>query len=351
MVDFTTSEAQDYLAFVNQGLITGQSMMHKFGASTTVTSTERDVWNAPTNVDLVFQTVAAQYDIVSADVNDDVAGTGARTITLEGLDADFNELSETINLDGTTLVTTIGSFIRLNRAKIYDVGTYGGTNAGLITIRVTGSGDPQGYITAGKGQTRKAHYTIPAGKTAYMTRSNITMETGKTVTLDMHVRERADVILAPFKPNLAKHDWAGLDTPFENIINANHVFPEKTDVWFQSSVASGAPAIVSVDYDLLIINDLIVANDASFTATTSWQAVQIDGGDVGNATISVFNLGNSNVFLTVQGALPDPSFLGTSFIANGKREADNWLKVTLAGTEKLYCKTFTDSQIIGVHLS
>lgn len=248
----------DYFSAVNQGLVDGQEMVHKFGFSSAITSAQHHIWNVPTNVDLVWQTVASVYDVVSDDVDDTFLGTGARTVWLEGLDANFNTITETVELDGTTPVTTDASFIRLQRAKVMTCGAYTGSNEGDITIQVTGGGDIQGYIekapTHGEAQTQKSQYTVPAGKTAYIKAVNITMDSGKSVTLDLHAREGADIIAAPFKAAIVKHQWDGLDTPISQEFKANHIFPEKTDIWFDGSVSTGS-AIIEVDYDILLVDN------------------------------------------------------------------------------------------------
>lgn len=246
--------AGDYYSFINQGLITGQTMIHKFGFSSTINTDVHDIWNAPSAGDLIPQTVAAKYDIVSTSTSDTIAGTGARTLVLEGLDSDFKEISEIIELSGQTPKQSENTYIRLNRSFIDDVGTYGGSNAGLITIRVTGAGDPQGYIEATEAQTQKSHYTVPAGKTAYIIRISETMETGKTVTINLRARTMADIIVAPFKASRIRHQWDGLDTPVGERLFANHIFPEKTDIWFTAFVSTGT-AIVESDYDILLVDN------------------------------------------------------------------------------------------------
>jgi hypothetical protein len=82
-------------------------------------------------------------------------------MTIEGLDSDYLEISETVSLDGTVAVTTTASFFRINRMYCVTAGT-GGINAGNITATI--GGNAQAYIEAGEGQTQQTHYTVPAGK-------------------------------------------------------------------------------------------------------------------------------------------------------------------------------------------
>ena len=69
-------------------------------------------------------------------------------------------------MDGTTNVTTTEKFIAINRMFVSEAGS-GEVNAGNITATVGGTTRSQ--ITADRGQTLQAVYTVPAGYTAYVT--------------------------------------------------------------------------------------------------------------------------------------------------------------------------------------
>ena len=114
----------------------------------------------------------------SNDDDGDPAGTGARTVFIEGLDGDYNVVSETVTLNGQTAVNTTNSYLYVNQFYVVTVGS-GGQNAGIIyagTGTVT-SGVPAtiyDLIAAGFNQRTTAHYCVPAGYTGYMTRWTIT---------------------------------------------------------------------------------------------------------------------------------------------------------------------------------
>jgi hypothetical protein len=121
-----------------------------------------------------YLTSASSVYITSSDGNDATAGTGARTVEVQGLDQDYNLATETINVDDSASQTT---FIRVFRAIVKATGS-GGQAAGVISIRsaASGSGTLLAQIQkvgtgggASLGQTFMAMYTVPAGKTAYLT--------------------------------------------------------------------------------------------------------------------------------------------------------------------------------------
>ena len=102
------------------GQITGLSPQLKFGHNpASGNGTEDDIWAQGGN--LTWMSTASVLDIVSTVAADDgnpTTSTGAQTITVEGLDSSWNEQSVTYTLDGTTIVTTAESWIRVNRAFV-----------------------------------------------------------------------------------------------------------------------------------------------------------------------------------------------------------------------------------------
>ena len=60
--------------------------------------------------------------------------TGALTIEIFGLDANYNPISEVVILDGLTFVTTTKSYLRIFRGIIRSAGSTG-WNIGIITVR------------------------------------------------------------------------------------------------------------------------------------------------------------------------------------------------------------------------
>ncbi len=119
-----------------------------------------DVWVPGTAYPL--QATATQLEIVSASANDAAAGTGMRTAVITGLDANYNQIQETITLNGVTPVPTAGVYLRVNGLIGATAGS-GGTNAGAVTLRVVSAGATQAAITAGFSYAKNGLYTVPAG--------------------------------------------------------------------------------------------------------------------------------------------------------------------------------------------
>ncbi len=106
-----------------------------------------------------FPTAASTATIVSSSANDTANGTGARLVFLEGLDSNWNEVSEVLTLNGTSNVTGTVSFFRVNNARVVFSGS-GQTNAGNITVTVNAK--TVRYIAATESLDHTAVYSVPA---------------------------------------------------------------------------------------------------------------------------------------------------------------------------------------------
>lgn len=162
----------DFYLSVAKGEIAGHSSINKFGHNPAA-ATGEDVWGGG-GAYAFFPATAQAMDIVSTSANDTAAGTGARTVIVYGLDASWNEVSETVTLNGATPVNLVNSYIRMFRAIVLTAGS-SETNEGNITVEIQGSATVAIYIEAGDGQTQHAIYTIPAGKTAYFLKGYVAL--------------------------------------------------------------------------------------------------------------------------------------------------------------------------------
>lgn len=243
--------SRDFLTEVNQGNVPGFELVHKFGSNPDVGTTTEDVWEQGGLVP--WMEFAETLVVASTNVNDVTTGTGAWDVVIKSLDDDFNEIIETIDLLALPL-TTLTPSRRIQTLEVGGVGAYTGSNLGVITLTGSVTGDVHGTIPIGNGRSSQSQFTVPNGKTGYILRVAISMDTGKSVNVNIHNRQGADIVVAPFKPNLHLHHWDGISTPVNERLLANHRLPQKTDVWFDAVVPATA-ASVDVDYDILLVDN------------------------------------------------------------------------------------------------
>jgi hypothetical protein len=164
---------------VAEGNITDHTFIHKFGAVPSLSNgTTGSVWDIN---DTVYPWSA--FDTAGV-VNLDRANTSDanKVITVIGLDADYNETQESITLTNASNNTGTVVFKRVFRAFVAD----GVTNVGNIDIQRDST--TVARITATKGQTLMAVYTIPAGYTGYLYKGTASAQSGADATGNMFVR-------------------------------------------------------------------------------------------------------------------------------------------------------------------
>lgn len=99
----------------------------------------------------------------------DSGSKAARKVLIRGLNSDFEEVEDTINLNGTNLVESAVSFLRVNHFKVVKVGALDDVNVGDITVYKNDGTTALNQIPIGKCQASIAHYTCPTGQKAYIT--------------------------------------------------------------------------------------------------------------------------------------------------------------------------------------
>ena len=185
----------DFDMMVSGGYISDHTFNHKFGAVDGIgNNTTGTVWDIPNQ--LYPWTALDTPAVVNVERNN--ADDNGITVTVQGLDGDYLEVSEDIVISGADQVGT-QLFKRVNRAFISGATT----NAGDIDIEAGAAGGTTvARIQEGYGQTLMSVFTVPAGKTAYIHRITATAQDGKDATGWMYMREVNGV--TAFR---IKHTW------------------------------------------------------------------------------------------------------------------------------------------------
>lgn len=101
-------------------------------------------------------------------VVDKSAYTAAQAVLINYLDADLVEHNEIVVLNGTTAVATVNTdYVRVNGFRVIAAGTdY--KPKGNLSLREVDNSPVYSYITAGYNRARNSAFTVPAGKTLYV---------------------------------------------------------------------------------------------------------------------------------------------------------------------------------------
>lgn len=222
---------------VARGLVAGTKSVFKFGFNAALNTSEETVWAASTLY--VYPPSASVMTVSSGSTLDTAAGTGARTVTISGLDASYNEQSETVTLNGQTAVNTVGTYIRVNRAFVVTAGSTGTAQGNIYvgtgTVTTGIPANVYALIILGDNQTLMALWTVPAGYTAYIISAYVNAGDASVtqyITARFVQRPFGGVFRTASKITL--HD--GIGNFFDAVPPS---FTEKTDVEVRATSSSG----------------------------------------------------------------------------------------------------------------
>jgi hypothetical protein len=155
---------KDFRYKVGQGEISDASTVNKFAFNPDVDAASEEVI-ANFGGTFSIMTSADTLDVVSTSAQDGVAGTGALTILITGIDAAYLTQTETVTMNGVTPVTTSNSWLGINRVVVLTSGTNDG-NVGTITIDDTaGTVGTQAQLSPDESVTQQLIYHTQIGFT------------------------------------------------------------------------------------------------------------------------------------------------------------------------------------------
>lgn len=231
---------------VARGQVMGHSTVNIYGFQVSVTTTNIPVWEVAGAY--AYPASATTMNLASSvNTGPDLSGT---TILIQGLDANYAPISETLALTGTTVAVTTKSYLRINSMSVT-----AGVPTGTITLKNLANSVTYAQINPSIGRSQMAIYTVPAGYTFYLSR-----------------------IDAYTSANGSSADWiqyrnvnttsSGVTTltqqaPFTNTYHAQRVMPrpfaEKTDIQLQAKTSANTHAVAIAAEGYLIKNDLQAA--------------------------------------------------------------------------------------------
>ena len=247
-----------------RNLVTGMIVVKKFGRNTAV-GTSYSTIALGGNYRTPLSTAATTLRIkAGGNENDTANGTGAREVTLEGLDENFALATEAIATNGTSASSaTTTTFTRLFRCYVSKSGTYAtqstGSHSAAITIE-NGSGGTNWAVIGGsnfpKGQSEIGAYTIPSGYTGYVFLDDVTVDTNKTTDLIFFSRGGADDTAAPYEAMRARSVLIGIKAPIQlqGRVVPLGPFVGTCDIGYMGKVDTGT-ASVAVEFEIFLVQE------------------------------------------------------------------------------------------------
>ena len=245
---------------VAKGIVPGSFIMDKFGANHNLNIAQAaDIWTAG-EADVGKQIYDYQgfdlpgeeiLDINSTSGLDTALGTGANLLLLEGLDANFDVITDIIMLDGANIVKSNKAFLRLYRSFVVSAGATG-FNQGVIRHVATTTGYVMGEIEIGKNQTLMALYTVPRNHTAllYSIFASVSKKSVATeCDIEGYVRPFGGVFLLRLQRGMSTFGTSHFDI---DVSSTPTMIPEKSDIKVRSGITSGSGLAMTAGFSLLL---------------------------------------------------------------------------------------------------
>ena len=150
-----TGRTEDFKLQIARGHVSNHYHINKFGWNAALGSSFETIWDGSNVYTYQNSGVATAVSTVSS-------ADSASTVRISGLDANFEEATDLLTVDGAASTNT---YARINRAILITANT-GSINSNAIEIRQ--GGEIAAQISAGFGQTQMAIYTIPTDMTGYL---------------------------------------------------------------------------------------------------------------------------------------------------------------------------------------
>jgi hypothetical protein len=234
--------ASTYEMNVARGLIAGQYLESKNGFASGINQNDEvTIWNNATLYPWSSFTVAQKIYIISTSASD----TG-QVMRIEGLDANYDTITENITTNGVTAVATTQNFLRINRGYLVS----GATNVGTISQRLTSeTGTVVGSMVPGFARNKGGFFTVPRGYTAYIQYMDATQFRGGSGNIGGILKVFTRTGTGPFLCQVISEVVNG---QYNNTLNIPLICPEQTDIDFRI-VADGNGTQATCFWQMILI--------------------------------------------------------------------------------------------------
>jgi hypothetical protein len=208
-------------------------------------SSEGTIW--PKNTLYVFPSVAEKMSLYSSSTLDTT-----QSVLIEGLDANYNEISEVLILNGHTGTLSTLNYLRVNTMTVLVDSPLGNLSFGTGTVTNGLPANTYAYINAGDNITNTAVYSVPAGYTLRLSSGSISSgsSTGsQTVTAKFRSRINGVTYLTSNISIANNYQFF----PYNPTLD----IPEKSDVFNNVFTSSGAASVTATFNGWLIKNNII----------------------------------------------------------------------------------------------
>ena len=234
---------------IARGMVKDTSHIHRTGSRAVgalgSSGTDELIWQSSANTDIYWPTTAYVANVSSSSASDT-----AVTLTVKGLDSNWNSISETVRLNGTSTVSTTNTFIRVESV----INTSNTATIGAVAVKQNGS-YVTNFLPAAQPRGLRAVYSVPAANTAYLTKFDATIAGTSSGNI---------TVLVYAKDNTLNNGTGGQWVIYHvcRIASGSHdyefpvplKFTEKTDIKFVVNCATASVGI-ACNYDIILVQN------------------------------------------------------------------------------------------------
>jgi len=240
--------SNDFYLEVARGNVTGFASREIIGTVPAVAGTY-DVWNAGIDANKVITQVTTAALLYVSSSN---AGDTTQSVTITGLDANYDVITETIELNGQTRVTGTKAFLRVNGVEL-SAACAGNVYVYYVSAVTGGVPDTKSKIQAmvaiGDLVAYNAIYTVPRNKNLYLT----SLRYASAASTTAH-----DVVLSVIRKIYGGSNVTVKTIKYTDLGTTNYtdaqvsftdqpiLFPAKSEFRVQSALAGGTAMVMNV---------------------------------------------------------------------------------------------------------
>jgi len=309
-------QMNDFQYDVALGRIDRVEKLWKFGEGN-VSTTPTTVWKGSVQQPglYIYPDQAYIMDAVSDNIADNT-----QTMIIQGLDKHWKLQEELVQLNGTTPVSTIYEYIRINRLSILG----GGGLVGNVEVTQTGTTSPiYSYIADGnfeRNQTQQAFVTIAVGHSFLAESIDISSFSGRKTNLYVVARnwkaaEDLGLIDPPFR---VQANWNLFNSTFQVVSNVPIKVGERTDFEARGYTENATDSVTSVLQGVLVQERSVPIDLGNFSAIAGTESIIVswdlqtpaETSDMANFVVDIYS--NVTNKLVVQKILTDKDSVGVT---------------------------------------
>ncbi len=154
-----------YFSYASENDSTTNKVVQIVGINPNVDHNWSDIWDQGGLY--LYLTSSIQVKVSSTSINDNSIGIGARTVLIFGLDSNYNEINESIVLNGQTEVLSQNSYLRIFNVYVFSAGSLN-ANVGDIYVGygTVINGIPSNILAKARSTLNRSFngfFTVPAG--------------------------------------------------------------------------------------------------------------------------------------------------------------------------------------------